>query len=73
LFLKIGPCVSVLPNAGKEDFSDHILKEAGYSQLIPGLRQQALQIKPYACDWHYVISSNSQSSITLAVPVRLPR
>jgi hypothetical protein len=49
LFLKIGLCVSVLPNAGKEGFSDHLLKEARYSQLIPGLRQQALQLKPYAC------------------------
>jgi len=28
LFLKIGLCVSVLPNGGKEDFSDHLLKEA---------------------------------------------
>jgi len=26
-----------------------LLKEARYSQLIPGLRQQALQIKLYAC------------------------
>jgi len=72
LFLKIGLCVSVLPNAGKEDFSDPSERGALFA-TDPRTASTSITDKTVRMCWHYVISSNSQSSITLAVPVRPPR